>query len=519
VIYEFENFSLDTERRELRRGTSLVPVEPQVFDLLEYLIRTRERVVSKDDLIEAVWNGRTISDSTLSSRITTARQAIADRGKEQRLIRTVARKGFRFVGDVREGSVSSTDTADTKAVCAPRFSGKPTIVVLPFANISRDPEQQQFVDGLVEDITTELSQFCWLSVMARRLGSTHEGWAVDIKQARRGRGVHYLLEGSVRRVADRVRVTASLIDTTTGIYLWAQRSDALHDDIFSLQDQITATVVAAIGQKLEQIEIERARRRVPEGLDSVHYYLRGMGNVYQWSRDGINDALSQFHKAIHVDPGFASAYGMAAYCYVQRKSYGWIADRAKETTECARLAYRAAELAQGDAAALAKAAHAIASVARDIDSGALFIERALKLNPSLAAAWYVSGWIRLFRGEPVMAIEHLTRAIRLSPFDPLAFKMHAALAYAHFFAGRYDDASAMAASALLTRPNYLTAVRAGAASHALAGRLDKARNLMTHMRKRDPVLRISNLMDLLPFCRSQDFGRWAGGLHKAGLPD
>jgi tetratricopeptide (TPR) repeat protein len=154
-----------------------------------------------------------------------------------------------------------------------------------------------------------------------------------------------------------------------------------------------------------------------------------------------------------------------------------------------------------------------------MDSGALFIERALRLNPGLAAAWYVSGWVRLFLGEPATAIEHLTRALRLSPFDPLAFKMHAALAYAHFFAGRYDDASARAASALLTRPNYLTAVRAGAASHALAGRLDKARNLMAHMRKCDPALRISNLTELVPVCRSRDFDRWAGGLHKAGLPD
>src|SRR5262249_49371171 len=198
---------------------------------------------------------------------------------------------------------------------------------------------------------------------------------------------------------------------------------------------------------------------------------------------------------------------------------GWITDRARETAECARLAYRAAELGKDHAATLAKAAHAIAYVARDMDSGALFIERALKLNPGLAAAWYVSGWIRLFLAEPATAIEPLTRAIRLSPFDPSAFKMHAGLAYAHFFAGRYDDASEMAASPLLTRPNYLTAVRAGAASHALAGRFDKARNLMAHMRKCDPALRISNLPELVPLGRSQDFARWAGGLHKAGLPD
>jgi DNA-binding winged helix-turn-helix (wHTH) protein len=181
VIYEFENFLLNPERHELRRGTRVIPVEPQVFDILEYLIRNRERVVSKDDLIEAVWNGRTISDSTLSSRITTARQAVADRGKEQRLIRTIARKGFRFVGEVRERSGSSTETAHAQPVRVPRISHKPTIAVLPFANISQDPEPQSFVDGLVEDIATELSQFCWLSVMARRLGSTHERWAVDIR--------------------------------------------------------------------------------------------------------------------------------------------------------------------------------------------------------------------------------------------------------------------------------------------------------------------------------------------------
>jgi TolB-like protein/Tfp pilus assembly protein PilF len=529
VIYDFENFSLDADRRELRRGTSLVTIEPQVFDLLQYLIRNRERVLSKDDLIGAVWNGRMISESTLSSRITAVRHAVNDRGEEQRLIRTVARKGFRFVGDVREGNGPNADGAGTEwqepahhdfqAAQALQLPGKPTIAVLPFASISENPEQEGFVNGIVEDITTELSQFCWLSVIARSLSFAHKGWAVDIKHVRRDLGVHFVLEGSVRQAAGRVRVTARLIDTMTGAHLWANRFDAWHEDIFSLQDQITASVVGAIGPKLEQVEIERARREPPESLDCLHYYLRGMGNIYQWTRDGMNDALSLFHKAFQIDPEFASAYGMAAYCYVQRKSYGWIADRMQETAECARLARRAAELAKDDAAALSKAAHAIASVARDIDSGAVFIDQALKLNPNLAAGWYVSGWIRLFLGDPDVAIEHLAHAISLSPFDPLIFKMHAALAYAHFFAGRYDDASAMAASALRTRPNYLTAVRAGAASHALAGRLDRAQNLMAHMRKRDSALRISNLKELVPLCRSEDFTRWADGLRKAGLPE
>jgi TolB-like protein len=518
VIYQFENFSLDAERRELRQGTSIVPVEPQVFDLLQYLIRTRERVVSKDDLIGAVWNGRTISDSTLSSRMTAARHAVGDRGKEQRLIRTVARRGYRFVGDVRAWNGPSVEGAGTEWEQPAQLPRKPTIAVLPFANISQDPEQEGFVNGLIEDITTELSRFSWLSVVARSLSFAHRGWAVDIAHVRRELGVQYMLEGSVRKAAGRARVTARLIDTMTGAHLWANRFDAWHEDIFSLQDQITASVVGAIGPKLEQVEIERARRKPPEAVDSLHCYLRGMGNVYQWSKDGIDHALSLFHKAIQIDPEFASAYGMAAYCYVQRQSYGWIVDRMQETAECARLARRAAELAKDDAAALSKAAHAIASVTRDIDSGAVFIDRALKLNPKLPAAWYVSGWIRLLLGDPEIAIEHLTQAIRLGPFDPLIFKMHAALAYAHFFSGRYDDASAMAASALRERPNYLTAVRAAAASHALAGRLDRAQSLMAHMRKRDSALRISNLKDLIPFCRSEDVSKWVDGLQRAGLP-
>jgi TolB-like protein len=521
VIYDFENFSLDAERRELRRAHSLVPIEPQVFDLLQYLIRNRERVVSKDDLIGAVWNGRIISDSTLSSRITAARHAVDDRGKDQRLIRTVARRGFRFIGDVTERTgrdVEATSTGGQAPAPSAQVSGKPTIAVLPFANNSQHPEQEEFVNGLVEDITTELSQFCWLSVIARSLSFAHKGWAVDIRHVRRELGVHYVLEGSVRKADGRARVTARLIDTMMGAHLWANRFDVWHGDIFSLQDEITASIVSAIGPKLEQVEIESAGRKPPEALESLHCYLRGMGNVYQWSKDGIDGALSLFHKAVEIDPEFASAYGMAAYCYVQRTSYGWIADRMRESAECARLARRAAELANDDAAALSKAAHAIASVAQDIDSGAVFIDRALKLNPKLPAAWYVSGWMRLLLGEPEVASEHLTKAIRLGPFDPLIFKMQAALAYAHFFSGRYDDASAMAASALRARPNYLTALRVAAASHALAGRLDKGRNLMTHMRRHDSALRISNLKDLIPFCRSADFARWMDGLQRAGLP-
>jgi TolB-like protein/tetratricopeptide (TPR) repeat protein len=518
LSYKFEDYSLDADRRELRRGSSLVTVTPQVFDVLEYLVRNHDRIVAKDDLFADVWDGRAVSDSTLSSRLTAVRHAVGDNGREQRLIRTVSRRGFRFVGAVEEEREPPRD-ATHFAQIESALPEKPAIAVLPFANVPHGPEQEGFVSGLVEDITTALSQFPWLSVIARSSSFTYKGWAVDIKHVGRDLGVHYVLEGSVRETANRVRVTARLLDTRTGTHLWANRFDVWHEDIFVLQDQITVSVVGEIGPKLEQLEIERARRKQPETLDPSHCYLRGLGSIYQWTREGMSDALCQFQKAIQIDPEFASAYGMAAYCYVQRKSYGWISDRAQERAECARLAQRASELAMNDGVALSKAAHAVASVVDDVDSGAVLIDRALKLNPGLAAGWYVSGWIRLFLGEPETAIEHLTRAMHLSPFDPLIFKMHAAIGYAYFFIGRYDDASVMVTKAIRARPSYLTAVRGAAASHALAGRRGRAHKLMAQMHELDPALRVSNLSDLIPFRRSEHFLRWADALRKAGLPD
>jgi TolB-like protein/Tfp pilus assembly protein PilF len=531
LVYSFESFSLDPDRRELRRGLDLVAVQPQVFDVLSYLVRNRDRIVRKNDLIAGVWDGRIVSESTLSSRITAVRQAVGDSGKRQRLIRTIPRKGYRFVGVVRqpqgrldEEVARSSPPADRERStqtkrAAPPFLDKPSIGVLPFSNISGDPALDFFIDGLVEDITTALSQFRWLSVMARRSSLAFKGRAMDIKHVGRELGVRYVLEGSVRKAQHRLRTTAQLIDTTTGAHLWANRFDGELAGHFDLQDEITASVVGAIGPRLEQLEINRTRRQPAYNPDPYHCYLRGVGSVHQWTRDSMTDALGLFHQAIEIDPEFASAYGMAAYCYVQRQSYGWITDRPQETAECARLARQAAELGKDDAVALCKAAHAISAFVGDVDSGAVFIEQALLVNPNLAAGWYVSGWIKLFLGEPEAAIEHLARALRLSPFDPLIFKMHTAIAYAHLLAGRDDDASVAAENILRTRPNYLTAVRGAAASHALAGRLDRARTLMAHMRQRDPALHISNLTELIPFRRTGDFARWAEGLHKSGLPD
>jgi len=524
LTYTFEDYSLDSTRRQLRRGSTVVSIEPQVFDVLELLVRAQPSIVTKNELIATIWDGRFVSNSTITSRISAARTAIGDNGKEQRLIQTFSRRGFRFVGAVRIEQESKRPTAKSsqhllQGNLVAQFN-KSSIAVLPFANIpEHDRKHQEFVYGIVEDIRAELSQFCWLSVVAHSALNPHEGWTVDIKQGERDSTVHYVLEGSIRKDDKRLRIVARLIDAPTGVYLWARRYDLEHGDDFKAQDQITADVVGAITPKLEKIEIDRACRNSLERVNPIQCYLRGLGQVYQWSRDGITNALSMFHKANELDPEFALAYGMAAYCYVQRQSYGWIGNRQQETTECETLARKAAALAKNDALTLAKAAHAIASVVGDLDSGAVFVDQALRANPNLGAAWYVSGWIRLFLGRTKESTEHLERAICLSSCDPLVFKVRAGLGYAYFLAGRYDEAAALTLNALGARPGYLTAMRGAAASHALAGRLDEARKLIARMHARDPALRVSNLSGLLPFSRKQDFARWTDGLRKAGLPD
>ena len=284
---------------------------------------------------------------------------------------------------------------------------KPSIAVLPFQNMSGDPEQEYFADGMVEDIITALSRMRWLFVIARNSTFTYKGKAVDVKQVGRELGVRYVLEGSVRKAANRVRITGQLIDAGTGAHLWADRFDGALEDIFDLQDQVTTSVVSAIAPKLEQAEVERAKRKPTESLDAYDYFLRGTESLYVQTRESTIEALPLFHKAIELDPDFSSAYAMAAFCYTQRKSGGWVTDRAQETAEAARLAWKAVELGKGDAAALCRAGHTLAYVVEDFDGGALFIDRALLLNPNLASAWYSSGWLRVWIGEPEVAIKQL----------------------------------------------------------------------------------------------------------------
>ena len=402
----------------------------------------------------------------------------------------------------------------------PALPDRPSIAVLPFHNLSGDPEQEYFADGMVEDIITALSRMRWLFVIARDSSFTYKGRTVDVKQVARELGVRYVLEGSVRKAASRVRIAGQLIDGSTGAHLWADRFEGALEDVFDLQDQMTASVVGAIAPRLEQAEIERARRKPTGSMDAYDYYLRGMASFYQRTREGNSEALRMFYRAIELDPDFALAYGMAAFCYCGRKQMSWVTDREQEIAETARLARRAVDLGKDDAAALSASGIALAFVVGDLDDGAAFIDQALALNPNLAAAWTNSGWTRIYLGESDSAIEHLARAMRLSPIDPLIGRMQAATAHAHFFAGRYDMAASWAGMALRARPDLHHALRIAAASHALAGRLEQAQQALARLRQIDPALRVSHLKDMLgPYRRPEDVAKYEEGLRKAGLPE
>lgn len=518
----FGDCVLDLDRRELSRASSVVAVPPQVFDLLVYLVENRERVVSRDDLLDAVWGGRIVSESTLASHINAARKAVGDSGQEQRVIRTVARKGFRFVDAVSEAGTASAGRVERRAsdfIDSPlSIPAKPSIAVLPFVNLSGDPEQDYFADGVVEDVIAALSRYRWLFVVARNSSFTYKSRTVDVKQIGRELGVRYVLEGSLRKASNRVRITGQLVDATTGAHHWADRFESVLEDIFALQDQITTSVVGAIVPQLERAEIERARHKPTESLDAYDYYLRGVARLHVGSREATDQALALFQQAMASDPDFSSACAMAAWCHCWHKVNRWMADRPREMAAGADLARRAVELDKGDALALTRSGHALAHLAGDLEGGIALLDRALVLNPNLAAAWFLGAFLRVWRGDTEAAIDHFAYAMRLSPLDPELYRMQAGMAAAHLFAGRFDVASEWAEKAFRDLPGFLMANAIIAASHALAGRELEAHRAMEHLRRRDSTLRLGSVPEWLPIQRADHLALFVEGLRRAGLP-
>ena len=510
--YLFEEYALDAGRRELLRGRQQIAVEPQVFDLLLYLVRNRERVVGKDDLIASVWQGRIVSESAVSTRVNAVRSVLGDSGDQQRLIKTLPRKGIRFVGTVREETGSVEAGASEKSGSS---ADKPSLAVLPFANLSGEQEQEYFADGLVEDITTALSRNRAFSVIARNSSFTYKGKPTDAKQIGRELGVHYMLEGSVRKSGKRIRVAGQLIETVSGRHLWADKFDGELSDIFDVQDEIVTRVVGAIVPQLERAEIQRAKQRPTDDLAAYDLYLRGLASWNRWTCEDNARSLDQFYAAMEKDREFSTAYGLAASCYHFAKANGWASSF--DEAEIARLIERAAEIGNDDAVALCWAGHVHAYFFKDVDRALALIDRALELDTNLATAWQRSGWLRGYIGDADGAIQSLNRAIRLNPLDPRVFLTQSAMSFAHFIAERDDEAAHWAAAALRVKPNWLPALRMAIVSNAMRGRSDEADKALKLYFRADPQVSAAKICECYPFRRSRDRERLLLGLRKAGL--
>ena len=413
-------------------------------------------------------------------------------------------------------SADAAVAAGGRKLAAPAMD-RPSIAVLPFVNLSKDPEQEYFADGIVEDIISALSRFRSFLVIARNTTFTYKGRSVNVPQIGRELGVRYVLEGSVRRSGERIRITAQLIDAATGMHMWAEHYDGVVADVFDLQDQITASVVGSIEPSIRAAEIERARRKRPDNLDAYDLVMRAL--PYVWSLEyGDNcEATKLLEEALRLDPDYPSALSLAAWCRGQRVVYNWSTNIQEDKRETLRLAQAAAALAHDDPFILTVLGAAL-TITREFQRAASMLDRALSLDPNSAWAWNRSGWLRDYLDDPETAIDQFERSLRLSPFDPMAFNCEVGIGGAHFIARRYEAAAQWMEKALRSKPSAIWVHRTLAPAYALAGELDKARDSVGELLKDYPEIRISDILQALAFSK-EVLDRFAEGLRQAGLPE
>lgn len=400
----------------------------------------------------------------------------------------------------------------------PSLPHKPSIAVLPFQNMSGDPEQEYFSDGIVEDIITVLSRFKSLFVIARNSTFTYKGKTVDIKQVGRELGVRYVLEGSVRKAGGKVRITGQLIDATTGAHLWADRFDGPLDDIFELQDKVTSSVVAAIAPRLEQAEIDRSERKPTESLDAVDLYYRAIHSHRRLTREGNEDALRFARQAISLDPNFAAACGVALACYTQRFDEYWLKD--DEVTEGKQHAVRAVEVGADDAFALARAAQFFSLVLKEPGTADAIVDQAIAVNPNSSEAWRIRGWTSHYLGQHELAIEQFHYARRLNPLDPLIHYLEHGLARANFFLRRFETALSWATKSMAHQKNHDPALAVSMMAYAMLGRVADAQMILARRREAGFDMTISQLRKRLAYMqRHEDVELYAEACRISGVPE
>ena len=531
--FQFSNHVLDGNLRELTRGGQNVAVEPQVFDLLMYLVENRDHVVTKDDLIEKIWHGRIVSESTLTSRINAARTAVGDTGKDQAVIRTIARKGFRFVGEIKApcakaaradaptltlanpvASAPMAPIADPQRIQFPLLD-RPAIAVLPFQNISGEPEQEYFSEGISEDIITALSKLRWFYVIARNSAFIYKGRSVHLKQIGEELGVGYVVEGSVRKDGDQVRITAQLNDVVTGSHLWAERYDRNLADVFAVQDEITQAVVAAIEPQLYAAENFRSQRKAPDSLDAWDLLMRALHHYWRVTRQDNLVAQALLEKAIAVDPGYGQALSLLAACHTFAAHMGW--EGMPQAVPAAERAALAAIRADSEDA---WAHYALASVYlfnRRFDDCIAEFELALRLNPNFSPARGLYGVALSYRGRWEEGDAAARQALRFSPRDPFAAIYCGVAAYCQYVGRNYEEAIRLSRESLRQRPDFVGAHRVLTAALGMSGFTQAAAAALEGLRGAQPNVSLAWLASEMPYEREEDRVHYLEGFRRAGL--
>ena len=518
--YLFEDFVLDSDCRELLRGADAVHVEPQVFDLLVYLILNRERVVSRDELLVSVWAGRLVSESALNTRIHLARSALGDNGEDQRLIRTFLRKGIRFVGAVREDQGPVSAVARQAQAVAPEtiavplsLPDRPSIAVLPFANLSSDPQQEYFADGMVDDILAALSRVRWLFVIARQSSFLYKVRAADVQQIGRELGVRYVVEGSVRKTGNRVRIVSQLIGTETGAHIWADRYEGDLRDIFALQDEIAERIVVAVEENVQAAEIKRSRAKPTDSLTAYDLYLRALPAYFGQTEVDYKRTQALLSEALESDSEYAEVLGTLTDTVTGATLQGWQGSWTRAGEEACQLAGRALAAGPDNSTCVVSAAFTYGVLLNRFEEALELADRALMLHPNSVLVRNRVGAVYTVCGESEKAIAQCEAARRMNPLDrkKAATATFVVLTSALYLARRFEESIDAGRRALAFAPQANIARKYVGLSLAQLDRIDEAHAEIAELIKYQPGVSQA-------WFRQRGFRhKWMQELHLEGL--
>lgn len=515
TICQFGPFCLDPDAGILFRGAEPTMLGQRAVALLRVLLVQPRMPVSKDVLIDAAWSGLAVEESNLTVQIAALRRVLAAEAGGERWIETLPRRGYRYVGPTVaiDNPPATASPQRSKALALP---DKPSIAVLPFSNLSGDPDQEYFADGMVDDIITGLSRINWLFVIARNSTFIYKGGAVDVKQVGRELGVRYVLEGSVRKAGDSVRITGQLIDASTGAHVWAERYDRRSEDIFALQDEIALSVVGSIAPSVRRAEIDRVKRKRPDSLDAYDLVLRAQQDVDSGMPEQVAQALVLLERSIALEPAYALAHGNAAMCH----HCLFLRAGLQEVNRAASIRHARSAMIHGqdDAVALTLAGFSLGMDGHDRPAAFTALEAALAISPSCALTYILGSVMLGWGGEADRAIEWSERGMRLSPFDPWAFAAFDAQAMGYFHRGRYDEACRAAYRSVQANPRHSITYVQLAAALAKLGRMEEARAAAERVLELQPTFRYSRQFSGVD-CAPELAAALGEMLGAAGLPE